>query len=58
MSGEQRIFDPNAGDSSAILVHTSEGQSPCNTEYQSELEAYFAERDISRLMRERTSVCG
>jgi hypothetical protein len=56
MSEGRRIFDPNAGD--ATLVHTSEGQSPCNTEYQSELEAYFAERDIARLMRERTSVCG
>jgi hypothetical protein len=48
------IFDPN--DSNATLVHTSEGQSPCKTDYASEYEAYLKDRDIAAIMRERSAV--
>jgi hypothetical protein len=50
------IFDPN--EASATIVHTSEGQAPCRTDYTSELEAYLRDKEINAIMRQRTSVCG
>lgn len=50
------VFDPR--EPSATIVHTSEGQAPCRTDYQSEYEAYLRDREIAAIMRQRTSVCG
>lgn len=50
------VFDPR--EESATIVHTSEGQAPCRTDYTSELEAYWKDREINAIMRQRSSVCG
>ncbi len=50
------VFDPR--EDNATIVHTSEGQAPCRTDYTSELEAYMRDREINAIMRQRSSVCG
>ena len=56
MSGERRIFDPNSGDSS-ILAASSTAERTWVRELR-DFEAEKAEKDIARLMSERSSVCG
>jgi hypothetical protein len=50
-----RSFDPNAGD--AMLVASSTEERTWTRELR-DFEAEKAEKDIVRLMTQRTSVCG
>jgi hypothetical protein len=50
-----RTFEP---DNAVLVSSASAKQGVTNPDYKSELDAYNRDREISAIMRQRSSVCG